>query len=124
MTKRDINFRACIKTHNKFGKVLLIDWHTEEVMIEGMGYFSFDDVIFEQYTGLKDVNGVYIYEGDILSPLLDSNLKFVIEFKHGAFIGTSVNEDAVIKDASLRYLLVGKHSVIIGNVHENTELLD
>lgn len=120
MTKRDIKFRYYDDELKQF-----ITWDmmiTPGEIDTPIRALSEED--YEQYTGLKDFNGVEIYEGDILSPLLDSNLKFVIEFKHGAFIGTSVNEDAVIKDASLRYLLVGKLSVIIGNVHENTELLD
>ena len=72
------------------------------------GAFSESTLTLMQYTGLKDINGVKIFEGDILHPTYNRLTPFTVEFKGGAFNACRFNHEAC---------------KIIGNIYENKELL-
>lgn len=73
------------------------------------------DVILMQSTGLKDKNGVEIYEGDIVELAYDFA---VVKFDSGAFV-----VDCQYLDTELIYSIEVPIEVI-GNVWENHELLE
>lgn len=76
------------------------------------------DIIFMQYTGLKDRNGEEIYEGDIIKTKGNPKDKFDEQ-------GTSI--DKVIWDENelcwFAHGLLHKSCKVIGNIYENPELI-
>lgn len=73
--------------------------------------YAVDPSTIGQYTGLNDKNGKMIFEGHILS--LRTGRPHVVMFKDGAFI---------LKDSAIPISFANKFE-IIGNVHDNPELL-
>ena len=122
-------FRAYDKQTDTVRGVLVIDWLNGVVDLDG-GIIEreFDDVVLMQSTGLKDVNGVEIFEGDIVQGTQtlsnsiphsfagmvrydESHARFNIADLEGAYDITALGETV--------YLLE-----IIGNIYENPELLE
>ena len=79
------------------------------------GYYEHVEVDLStvgQYTGLKDKNGKMIWEGDILA--LRNGIPRVVRFENGTF---------VLENTSIPMRFANKFEVI-GNVHDNPELLE
>ena len=101
---REIEFRAWVNHSFSHGYV----YFTAE-----SGLYGFTNPILEQYTGLKDKNGVKIFEGDIYNYKKEVG---TIEFKMGCFW-------CVSSDDAFELYSMHMYTEIIGNIHENPELL-
>ncbi|MCV3315427.1 YopX family protein [Pediococcus ethanolidurans] len=115
-----IKFRAWIETGNE------TDDYVEPMTIQQMIHskestFSLEQlndlVDFEQFTGLKDANGKDIYEGDLvrLADDLDNPYKVIFNEAKFEFSGSKFCYD--LSEAFM-------DCEVIGNVHENSELLE
>lgn len=80
------------------------------------------EFIVLQYTGLKDKNGQEIYEGDIVT--LSGSEPHVIKFQDGGFGWDGMCDDFIGFAGHTYFDKIMKRCNIIGNIHENPELLE
>jgi len=89
-------------------------------LAEGMGCeFDINDFDIEQFTGLTDCKGKEIYEGDILfNPDIFKGHKTRVIYDQGCFSIVPINFSGGEPRLSVKY-----GGEVIGNIHENPELL-
>lgn len=70
---RKLDYKAYIKQTGRKYPVLRVDFVHETLVIDDPSYwgktsrYSFNDVLFLQYTGVRDIEGNKIYEDDLVS---------------------------------------------------------
>ena len=112
--KREIKFRAWDEEEGMMHPPFTIN-EICEIRKEGGGFgailmnFNWDQLMWLQFTGLKDKNGKEIYEGDI--------------FRYRGDVKV-LDDIAAFYWANFEGLLDNKYIEVIGNIYENPELLN
>jgi len=137
--KREIKFRVWHKVEKRYlplsegtgsdHRVLTIDAGTGNVSmfnvygLESPVNYSSEDVVIEQFTGLKDKNGKDIYDGDILESYPNKDTVFSVSFgksgdykRYGWCLNGYMNRCYSMDDCPTKMQ-------VIGNIHDNPELL-
>jgi uncharacterized phage protein (TIGR01671 family) len=124
---RELKFRVWDNQNNNWLINQRIEDYPVELLYSDHKFYiahsldNLDNYIIQQYTGLKDKNGVFIYEGDIVKATSDqyTNENFVgkVIFDEGCFL-TWINKN------DIRGIWGEDDIEVIGNIFENGELLE
>lgn len=147
----NLEFRAWDAARNEFNYKIMVgntsdpdsDLYTAHcILIDGkwVNFDEHDDIVIEQFTGLKDSNGVKIFEGDIILQHLEwcggygSEESGEMEFNGVASItpssGVVLNKcksrdliecDEEFKKHGSTINVRGYRCEVIGNIHENKD---
>lgn len=127
---REIEFKAWLKHRRTkiMCKVTIINFNLKKVCLLDtergveLGWYDLDDIQLIEYTGLKNKNGVKIFDGDIVENIY-SNSKYELfwDEENCCFRMRNIDDD-------YDYLVLNIREAgmieVIGNIYENKELLD
>lgn len=118
---RELKFRGWSNEYDHYCSGLQYDsdFGWEGILESEFEYQTDPEPLVELYTGLKDKNGKEIYVGDILMNIL--GLVYIVSFDNGFTKFTSLDGSY---GALVQQYIDETEVHIIGNIHENPELLE
>lgn len=130
-----VKFRAWHKTWEEMGKVKRIRFDDEgnitTVLVKGQAFGSnvhLEEIELMQSTGLKDENSKEIFEGDILEVTDKHSWLEVVSYSQEKvmFVTEEINREFKVPESPLYDLSDSTFLKfkVIGNIYENSELLE
>jgi uncharacterized phage protein (TIGR01671 family) len=119
MSHREIKFRVWDKKSIVF-KGFYNLWEWADLMASCLT-FPLSDYVFQQYTGLKDKNSKEIYEGDIIKDKQGLLWNVFFNNEYGNF---DMDSNMLETKNYFTRIHEKKYIEIIGNIFENSELLE
>ena len=119
---REIEFRGKTDGNWCYGSLVNSPSEDQYYIAEHLGdelQYPVEEETIGQFTGRTDKNGTKIFEDDIVKKNFNGReLKGIVEYKDCAF-GVRINDD----DSGL-FLCFFNDCEVIGNIHDNPELLE
>ena len=84
---------------------------------------AFPNLKLMQYTGLKDKNGVEIYEGDIVETVYNGEVFAGVVVYDLSEVDFKVTDGKEKYGRNFQYLTGNDENEVLGNIYENPELL-
>lgn len=133
MKMQDFDFRVYIKKYNKYAKKVYIGLNNEVLFRDEAGFLETfedfacfeksanDELVLELWTGFVDSKNIKIFEGDILAfGKKEPKSLYKVFYERGSF-RLDNDWDKVMP---IELLKNSEYYTIVGNIHENPELLE
>ena len=120
-------FRAFCKRHKCIEEVFQITYlggNDIKVEAECLSGYVGSDFILMQSTGIKDKNGVEIYEGDIVETVYNGEVFAGVVVYDLSEVDFKVTDGKEKYGRNFQYLAGNDENEVLGNIYENPELLE